>query len=233
MMKAIITSVLSIILLSGCAKESANAGLMQDYPVTDTVSYLALGDSYTIGESVPQKESLPFQLADNLRKQGILVSDLKIIAQTGWTTGDLKNAIVSENITRKFDFVTVLIGVNNQYRGYSQAMYRTEFIELLNTAINFANGDPTKVFVISIPDWGATPFGGSGKNIDISTQIDQFNLINKEESLKLHVSYADITPISRQVINEPSLAAADGLHPSEKMYALWLEQLVPKIREAF
>jgi len=151
-MKVIIASLLSIILLAGCNKEPANAGLVLQVPVTDTVSYLALGDSYTIGESVPQKGSLPFQLADNLRKQGILVSDLKIIAQTGWTTGDLKNAVVSENITRKFDFVTLLIGVNNQFRGYSQAMYRTEFVELLNTAINFANGDPAKVFVISIPD---------------------------------------------------------------------------------
>jgi lysophospholipase L1-like esterase len=230
-MKTIFTSAICFMTFLACAQGSS-AIKIQDpkIPARKTISYLALGDSYTIGESVTQKSSFPFQLADSLRKKGVLVSDIKVIAKTGWTTSDLKTAIGNENINRKFDVVSLLIGVNNQFRGYSQSVYREEFVELLKTAISFADGDAAKVFVISIPDWGATPFGGNGANKDISRQIDQFNLINKEESLKLHVNYTNITPTSRKVISNTSWVAGDGLHPSGKMYGLWVHELLRQFK---
>lgn len=187
------------------------------------LTYLALGDSYTIGESVASNESFPFQLAAQLKSHGVNVASPKIIAKTGWTTDELQTAIKAENITQKFDFVTLLIGVNNQYRGYSKVIYRKEFKELLQTAINFAGGNSKKVFVVSIPDWGVTPFGqSSGKTAkSIADDIDAFNAINKEETVGMNVSYTDITPDSRKAATDASLTAKDGLHPSGKMYLQW------------
>jgi lysophospholipase L1-like esterase len=187
------------------------------------LTYLALGDSYTIGESVEPSESFPHQFANQLKAQGLKVTVPKIIAKTGWTTDELQTAIKAENLTRHFDFVTLLIGVNNQYRGYSKVTYRKEFKELLQTAVDFAAGNKKRVFVISIPDWGVTPFGlASGKSIkDIANDIDAFNAINKEETLAMDVSYTDITPGSRNAATDLSLVAKDGLHYSEKMHLQW------------
>ena len=196
------------------------------------LTYLALGDSYTIGEAVEQKESFPFQLVTNLQQQNISVGTPKVIAKTGWTTDELQSAIKAENISQTFDIVTLLIGVNNQYRGNSKITYRKEFISLLKQAISFAGGNKKHVFVVSIPDWGVTPFGkGSGKNIEtITKEIDEFNSINKEETLAQGVSYIDITPSSRNVDKDLSLAATDGLHPSAKMYGEWVVKLAPVIK---
>lgn len=194
------------------------------------LSYLALGDSYTIGESVELKRNLPYQLVAQLKASGLQLEDPKIIAQTGWTTGELKSAITKANITQKFDLVTLLIGVNNQYRGNSKETYRTEFKELLQRAIAFANGNKNRVFVVSIPDWGVTPFGkNSGRDQNfISAEIDAFNAINREETWKEKISYTDITPHSRKADTEPNLVAPDGLHPSATMYLNWAE----KVKEA-
>jgi len=192
-------------------------------------SYLALGDSYTIGEAVPADKSFPYQLNDSLKTVSISVNDPKIIAVTGWTTQNLINAIASSNIRgNKYDFVTLLIGVNDQYQGLSQTNYRTNFIQLLNTSITFAKGDATRVFVISIPDYGVTPFA-NGRENTIGPEIDQFNAINKEESDRAGVNYCNITPISKEAATNPSLIAPDGLHPSAKMYALWVQQLKPMV----
>ncbi|MCH5598811.1 GDSL-type esterase/lipase family protein [Niabella ginsengisoli] len=151
---------------------------------TGNFSYLALGDSYTIGESVRQDESFPYQLASILRTDSIDLLTPKIVARTGWTTDELQVAINSENIQQQFDIVTLLIGVNNQFRGYSQSQYRKEFKALLQQAVSFAGGNKKHVFVISIPDWAVTPFGkNSGRNTaTISAEIDAFNAINREES---------------------------------------------------
>ncbi|MGF1923902.1 MAG: SGNH/GDSL hydrolase family protein [Bacteroidia bacterium] len=191
-----------------------------DKPV---LTYLALGDSYTIGESVTANESFPYHLAARLRQKGLNVTTPKIIAKTGWTTDELQIAIKAENLTQKFNFVTLLIGVNNQYRGYSKDTYRKEFRELLQTAIGFADGHKKNVFVISIPDWGVTPFGqSSGKTAkSIADDIDAFNAINKQETLAMEISYTDITPESRKAAIDASLTAKDGLHPSGKMYLQW------------
>jgi len=164
-----------------------------------------------------------------MEKQGLRTKHPKVIARTGWTTGDLLGAIHNENIKEKFDIVTLLIGVNNQFRGYSEDTYRKEFIQLLDTALIFANGKKDRVFVISIPDWGATPFADGQDRNRISKKIDEFNNICKTETLKAGIKYTDITPGSRGALTDRTLVAADGLHPSAKMYASWVHALAPKI----
>lgn len=199
---------------------------------TKTFSYLALGDSYTIGEAVPQAESFPYQLAAKLNAQGFKITQPHIIAVTGWTTDNLINAINQSDIrTRDFNMVTLLIGVNDQYQGLSQDHYKTNFKQLLQTAIGFVNGNTDRVFVLSIPDYGVTPFAQDRGNI-IGPQIDQFNAINLEISEAAGVHYIDVTLISRKAATEPGLIASDGLHPSGKMYGLWVGRLSAKIEKA-
>ncbi|HYK77161.1 MAG TPA: SGNH/GDSL hydrolase family protein [Daejeonella sp.] len=191
-------------------------------------TYLALGDSYTIGEAVSSAESFPFQLVEELKKRGQFYAQPAVIAQTGWTTDELMEAIRSKNLSGVFDLVTLLIGVNNQYRGYPLENYRKEFKALLQTALNYAGGIEKNVLVISIPDWGVTPFAQkSDRDLQqISEEIDVFNAINREESLKAGITYVDITPGSRKALADIFLLAEDGLHPSGKMYAEWVEQII-------
>lgn len=221
---------LSLCLLLGCEK-SATQSMISNPNNANSLTYLALGDSYTIGEAVTAQESFPFQLISQLKGQGFSFSTPKVIAKTGWTTDELQAAIKTENITQTYDVVTLLIGVNNQYRGYSETTYRKEFAALLQTALTFAKGNKSRVFVLSIPDWGVTPFGkNSGKDIKvIAQQIDAFNAINKEETLAMSISYTDITSGSRLASADVSLIAKDGLHPSGKMYGGWALALLPKI----
>ena len=187
--------------------------------------FLALGDSYTIGESVPENERWPVQLAKALRDQGKSVGDPFIIATTGWRTDNLKEAIVKANLKSDYDLVSLLIGVNNQYQGKSAVLYATEFEDLLETVIQLAKGKKENVFVVSIPDYGYTPLG-KPKQTAISLALDQFNEINKEITEKHHVKYFSITDISRKGLAEPDLVASDGLHPSGKMYTQWVERIV-------
>jgi lysophospholipase L1-like esterase len=191
------------------------------------LSYLALGDSYTIGEAVPAEQSFPFQLVARLRSAGVQIDDPQIIATTGWTTDELLQGIKAENITTKFELVTLLVGVNNQYRGYSKENYRIEFRELLQAALFFANSKSERVYAVSIPDWGVTPFARkSNRNVSmISAQIAAFNKINKEEAIKAGITHVDITPGSKKASTDLSLLAEDGLHPSGRMYAEWAEKL--------
>jgi lysophospholipase L1-like esterase len=228
-----------LISISGCGKSSING--MNKTDTTKTViptgqlSYLALGDSYTIGEAVAQRSCFPYQLSALLRGQGWKIADPKIIAKTGWTTNELQAAIKAEALNSKYDIVTLLIGVNNQYRGNSITVYRAEFKELLQTAVAFAGGDKTHVFVVSIPDWGATPFGKqSGRGAEqIAKEIDAFNAVNKEETVSAGLSYTDITPGSRNAAKDLSLVASDGLHPSGTMYKEWVTKLVPSVLKAY
>ncbi|MES2417934.1 MAG: SGNH/GDSL hydrolase family protein [Bacteroidota bacterium] len=196
-----------------------------------SVTYLALGDSYTIGEAVNPSESFPYQLITLLQEKGVEVEEPIVIAKTGWTTNELKVAIEAAELKETFGLVTLLIGVNNQYRSYTLESYSREFKELLQIAINFAGGNKAHVFVISIPDWGVTPFGKtSGRDVlAISQEIDAFNDIKKAETLAMGVSYIDITPESRNVITDLSLLADDGLHYSGKMYAELALRLSAKI----
>ena len=194
-------------------------------PNRDTrhLNYLALGDSYTIGESVEEMLNFPNQLNAQLKEKELAINPPRIIARTGWTTSELIRAISSSGVTGKFDFVTLLIGVNNQYRGESRETYRKEFKQLLQTSIAYANDDKSHVFVISIPDWGVTPFAQtSGRDpTTISIEIDAFNAVSKQEALALGMSYIDITPASRMAATDCALIASDGLHPSGKMYRAW------------
>lgn len=179
--------------------------------------YLALGDSYTIGESVAEAERWPNQLAQKFK-----IPNPRIIATTGWRTDDLNGAIKSANLKNEYDLVSLLIGVNNQYQGKSAAQYEIEFEDLLKTAIQLAKGKSKNVFVVSIPDYGYTPFG-KPKQETITPQIDEFNQINKRIADKYKIIYFNITDISRKGLDDPTLVAADGLHPSGKMYTLWVE----------
>jgi len=193
----------------------------------DILSYLALGDSYTIGESVSEPDRWPNQLAKALTKKGITVTQPTIIATTGWRTDNLKDAIRQADLKDNYDLVSLLIGVNNQYQGKPADLYAIEFEELLKTAIQLAKGKPANVFVVSIPDYGYTPFGLAKKEA-ISKQIDEFNAINKRIAQKYKVAYYHITDISRKGLDDPTLVAEDGLHPSGKMYALWVERMMEK-----
>lgn len=226
---------LSIVVILGCEKNSLT--VMND-PKTPTtinpghkITYLALGDSYTIGESLPLESNFPSLLAVSLNAEGLDVAAPKIIATTGWTTSELQAAIKKEALTQKFGLVTLLIGVNNQYRGESLITYRKEFKELLQTALDFADGNKNHVFVLSIPDWGVTPYGaGSGRDQKgISDEIDAFNSINREETLAMGLSYTDITPGSRKAVSDLDLVASDGLHYSAKMHAEWVQNLKPAV----
>jgi len=221
--------------ISGCTKKAATMPAATDHKTTitkmttDSLTYLALGDSYTIGEAVLQSQSFPYQLGSGLTFASVPVAHPTIIATTGWTTDNLINAIANSGTgNKKYDFVTLLIGVNDQFQGLSQNNYQVKFAQVLNTAISFANGDTSRVFVLSIPDYGVTPFAGGNDSV-IGPQIDQFNAINKAESMKAGVHYLDITGISRQAATDPSLIAPDGLHPSGKMYGLWVQKLEPLI----
>jgi len=194
---------------------------------------LALGDSYTIGTSVKETDRWPVQLAVALRAQGISVDEPLIIARNGWTTEALANGILEISPQGTFDLVMLLIGVNDQFRGYPVADYRQQFDGLLNVAIANAAGDPGRVVVLSIPDWGVTPYAyDKGRDTAlISAQIDEFNTANRVAAQEAGAWYVDVTSISRQAAAEPDLLASDLLHPSGKMYALWVEEMLPVVSE--
>lgn len=197
----------------------------------EALTYLALGDSYTIGEGVAVADRFPLQLAAAMAQRGVKVAEPQLIATTGWTTTDLKRALANADLEEQtFDLVSLLIGVNDQYQGRSLAAYQQEFTELLLQSIALAGGDKERVVVLSIPDWGYTPFGQSRQEA-ISAEIDSFNAVNRQVTDSLGVSYVDITPISRQGLSNPELVASDGLHPSGRMYALWVELLLPEVME--
>lgn len=193
-----------------------------------SIRYLALGDSYTIGESVAESERFPNQLASLFAAEGV-PTEVKIIARTGWTTNELLDGIQKTSLQPPYDLVSLLIGVNNQYRGYDSNEYREEFRFLLGKSIEYAGGDVNRVFVFSIPDWGVTPFASRQDASKIGAEIDLFNSINREETEKVGAHYVDITPISRKAADDASLIAPDGLHPSGSMYAQWAKLALPDV----
>lgn len=185
------------------------------------ITYLALGDSYTIGEGVSEPERWPVQVAASLRSHGIAISSPDIIAQTGWTTDELSDSLKKADVKGTYDVVSLLIGVNNQYRNRTEDNYREEFRNLLQQAIRYAGNRPQRVVVLSIPDWGVTPFAAGRDREKIATEIDRFNAVNFEETVVAGAQYVDVTPISREAARNSSLLASDGLHPSGTMYAAW------------
>jgi lysophospholipase L1-like esterase len=185
------------------------------------VRFLALGDSYTIGESVAPAERWPMQLAALLRAEGFKVGEPIIVATTGWTTDELSAGIDRADPQGAYELVSLLIGVNNQYRGRGLDEYRQQFETLLQRAFAFAGGQPTRVLVLSIPAWSVTPFAADRDRAAIAAAIDAFNAVNREEAERLGAHYVDVTAFSRTAAADPTLIAADGLHPSGKMYAEW------------
>ena len=169
----------------------------------------------------------PVQLARRLREEGIDIAEPEIIARTGWTTGQLLAAIDAASPRGPYDLVTLLIGVNNQFRGLDVDDYRVELAELLQQAVVLAGGKPSRVVVLSIPDWGVTPFAEGADRSQIAREIDLFNAVKREETSVAGVAYVDITPISREALTEPSLLADDGLHPSGEMYRDWTDLVLP------
>ncbi len=197
---------------------------------TPLVRYLALGDSYTIGEKVAPEERWPAQLASLLRARGLAVADPEIVAQTGWTTGELMAGIEKAAPKGRFDLVSLLIGVNDQYRGRDAEEYRARFDALLLRSVSFAGGDAGRVVVVSIPDWGATPFARGCDRTEIASEIDRFNAVNRERAMSAGARYVDVTGVS-DLLGLPgseALLASDGLHPSGAMYAEWARRILPQ-----
>ncbi|MBT1689038.1 GDSL-type esterase/lipase family protein [Dawidia soli] len=205
--------------------------MAQKLNVVDPVKFLALGDSYTIGESVAPTERWPVQLAAALRQKGLSCPDPTIIATTGWRTDNLRDAIHQAHLKPTYTLVSLLIGVNNYYQGKSVEAYAPEFEGLLSTAIALAGGQRAHVFVVSIPDYGYTPFG-KDKQPTITLGIDRFNAANKAIAIRMGVTYIDITDISRRGLSETDLVASDGLHPSGKMYTAWTTRIVESLKIA-
>ena len=232
-MKPVIALLFLFTCVSSCTKKGIYGNVYQNndtMPATEMkYHYLALGDSYTIGESVATQDNFPNQAATLLARDSIYLFPPRIIARTGWTTNELKNGIIAASETaplrNPYDFVSLLIGVNNQYRGYPPETYKTEFEDLLKQAILYAGNRPGRVIVLSIPDWGVTPFADGRDRAQIAAEIDVYNRLNKEIALRYNVRYLDITPWTREAAADPTLLAPDGLHPSGKEYRRWAEQV--------
>jgi lysophospholipase L1-like esterase len=243
----IVVTVFSIILLGSCSVENQLTDVTSKPPLSDninttpeplvaiptkdhTVNYLALGDSYTIGQSVCEICRFPAQLVLRLKNANTANSyNLKIIAQTGWTTTNLLSGITSQNLPNTYDFVSLLIGVNNQYQRINFSVYEKEFPELVAKSIALAGGDKSKVIVVSIPDYAYTPFGqNSGKAAGISAEIDFYNAYVKKYCSDNEIKYVSITDITRNGLANPTLVAGDGLHPSEIAYSLFVDRIAPQ-----
>lgn len=208
----------------------AVTGASRAAEVDKAVRFLALGDSYTIGESVPETGRWPVQLAATLRASAVNVAQPLIIARTGWTTDELHAAMTEAHLEAGWDLVSLLIGVNNQYRGRSVDEYREEFTGLLEWAIELAGGDPGRVFVVSIPDWGVTRFAAEHDRDPetVAEEIDAYNAAAAEIANAYSVAWIDITDISRA---HPEMVAPDGLHPSGAQYSAWVERVAPVVRD--
>jgi lysophospholipase L1-like esterase len=194
-------------------------------------TYLALGDSYTIGEGVPKQGRWPDQLVARLRERGMMVGDPLIVATTGWTTDELASAMDDARLRGSFGLVTLMIGVNNQYRGRPANEYREQFLILLQRAVALA-GDSRRVIVVSIPDWGVTAFAEGRDRAAIGSEIDTFNAIAHDEAVRAHVRWVDVTPASRVAGAKPDMLVEDGLHPSAAQYATWVDVILPEAQAA-
>ncbi len=192
-------------------------------------TFLALGDSYTAGEGVPRQEGWPFQLVRLLRGRDIPLEDPMVMARTGWTTGELLEALRDLAPALPFSLVTLLIGVNNQYRGLPLDDYRRDFRRLLEKAMGWTEEGRGRLLVLSIPDWGASPFGRGRDRERIAREVDAFNEVNRREAEAAGAAYADVTGVSRAVGDNPTFFAEDGLHPSGAQYRLWVEALLPQV----
>ncbi|GAB3584613.1 SGNH/GDSL hydrolase family protein [Hymenobacter daeguensis] len=237
---SLLFSFLLMLLADGCTSQLpapaggavAPAGPAGPMPTGPEIAYLALGDSYTIGEGADEADRWPVQLAGLARQQDLNVKAPDIIARTGWTTSELQAAIATANKPPTYGLVSLLIGVNNQYRGQSVASYRTEFRELLRTAVALAGGRPGRVFVLSIPDWGQSPYARQ-RQLDayqIGLEIDAFNAVAQDECRQAGVAYVNITPQTRAAGIDAGQYVRDGLHYSGLQMQQWAQLALPVVR---
>lgn len=226
-LKKIAFSLLASLFLFSCNGENSRS---EQDPIAKNYKYLALGDSYTIGQSVCENCRFPAQLKDSIAKSlnAKDTFEVKIIAQTGWTTTNLKSAILAENPSKDYDLVTLLIGVNNQYQHKPFSLYQQEFPELVNQAILFAKGDKKNVIVVSIPDYAFTPFGQGSTTI--SEELFSYNEFAKNYCLANNITFVNITDITREGLLHPELVASDGLHPSPIAYSKFVERILPQAK---
>ncbi len=209
------------------SKAGKDAESNKEKAVQKGLRILALGDSYTIGQSVKDSERWPVQLSNLIRRKGLSIGDPEIIARTGWATNELSEGIDRKNPKGPYPLVTLSIGVNNQFRKRSEQEFRKQFAGLLKRALALAGGHKERVLVISIPDYGVTPFGQARGTEAIANAIDRFNAIKKDVASKAGVVFIDVTDISRKAGADGSLVAEDGLHPSGKMYEQWAQRILP------
>ena len=210
-------------------QKDITAVFKKNYVGKNTSKFLALGDSYTVGASVTFSERWPVQFLDELKLYTTAIDTLQIIATSGWRVDQLKFGMDNSNLEPPYGLVSLLIGVNNQYQGQNANDFRPEFIEMLEKSLNLVNNRKERFFVISIPDWGASPYGFGFDRAKVSKEINEFNSVVKEESEKRGLRYFDITAISRRALIDRTLIASDGLHPSGKMYKLWVDMMIPEI----
>ena len=214
---------------TSCAQEQSDevvSNPLEDTEIEASITYLALGDSYTIGQGVEVSQRWPNQLATTLNTQGVSFNKVDIIARTGWTARNLMDAIQEENPTQ-YDLVSLLIGVNNQYQQKSFELFKTELDSLINTSILLA-GNKDNVFMVSIPDYGVTPFGASWSD-QIAKELDQYNLHIQEQCELYGITFINITDISRELGNKENALASDQLHPSGFQYGLWVDRIAPVV----
>ena len=199
--------------------------------------FLALGDSYTIGEGVPLSEGWPAQLSALLNESGLLMDEPVIVAKTGWTTEELLSSMHAADLAPPYDLVTLLVGVNNQYRKQDIQRYEKEFDTLLTNTINLAGGDSQKTIVLSIPDWSVTPYASDQSDhaslIDVARTLDKYNEINCRLAYRRGCTYVDVTGLTREHKNDPHAWAEDGLHPATLMYTQWARKLQPIVLRLF
>ena len=235
-MKILLIPFMMLWVTASCSKDeqprySAPVIIPQPSTPADSINYLALGDSYTIGQSVDEQARYPMQARAILREDSINVSVPEIIARTGWTTSDLITRLnTTFTLKKEYDIVSLLIGVNNQYQHLSQDQYKDEFTLLLNKAIGYAGNKKNRVFVLSIPDYSVTPFASGYNQPVIAKEINEFNAINKQITQAAGCIYIDITPSTREAANDPSLICPDGLHPSGAEYRKWAIMLSDAIK---
>ena len=230
LLKIIVFTVSFGVVFYGCISNNSDEAPNTENPATPkNFKLIALGDSYTIGQSVCESCRFPAQLKDSLQTRYTTLDtfNLEIIAQTGWTTTNLKNAISSANPPNDFDLVTLLIGVNNQYQNKPFELYETEFIELVDTAISLVGGNASKLIVVSIPDYAYTPFGQASNALNISTQLELYNTYAQTYCADNNLKYVYITDITQQGLDNPELVATDNLHPSTLAYTKFVERILP------
>lgn len=225
-----------ILFLAGCSssgKEEVENTPTPKIPSSPSAStaYLALGDSYTIGQGVAATERWPVYLANMLGAEGVKVGEPRIIAQTGWTTANLLQRVKSEKFDGDFGLVSLMIGVNNQYQNRSLEEFRMQFKELLALSTKLAQNDPKNVLVLTIPDWGATPYASGWDRAYITAQIKKFNDVIKAETVVAGITVIDIYDMTLAVKESPQLLAPDGLHYSGLMHQLWAQQALPEAKK--